>query len=306
MGKYPSKPVPAAFATVLPDKERYVAEFASNLLLLWQRFNQRHDYPLLIFSEGLHSDTKRRLVRASPCRLWFYIAEDLLHVPAELTEDPRSDARLRNASHVSLGYRAQARWKAGPMFKHPVFTTAGGIKYIWWLDYDSYLPGEQREDPFLYLHERQLLFAWTHWGVDARASSRHFWEYTRMYMHAAGIGPEDSFLLRDVHVERAFRGRVMMNDNEILRTDWFAEGPYFDYFTYLDSLQGIWMHRWGDHLVRTFGIAMHMPETRMVQLTLPYAHQEICMCGAERPGLRCVRTDDPARPWKGWRWHCEP
>lgn len=97
-----------------------------------------------------------------------------------------------------------------------------------------------------------------------------------------------------------------MNDCELLRVDWFAKGPYQDYFRYIDDLQGIWLHRWGDHLVRTFGVAMFMEPDQARPISLPYAHQDVCICGGEEPDLKCKRIEDSARLNKGWRWQCVP
>merc|ERR1712048_665402 len=112
-------------------------------------------------------------------------------------------------------------------------------------------------------------------------------------------------MLREVHDEKGlFRGQLVMNDNELLRIDWFAGREYQRFFNYIDDLQGMWLHRWGDHLVRTFGVAMHLAAEEIAQLSLPYAHQEICLCGAEHLGLHCERTDESSRPQKTWRWRC--
>ena len=47
-----------------------------------------------------------------------------------------------------------------------------------------------------------------------------------------------------------------MNDIEIVNLQWFRGEEYMDYFRFLDSTGGFWIHRWGDHAIRTLAVAM--------------------------------------------------
>jgi len=70
-----------------------------------------------------------------------------------------------------------------------------------------------------------------------------------------------------------------MNDIELVNLKWFQKDIYQDYFRYLDSIGGFWLYRWGDHGIRTLGIWMHMEESRLMKLNIPYGHQNWCVCG---------------------------
>merc|ERR1712176_952585 len=114
---------------------------------------------------------------------------------------------------------------------------------------------------------------------DARATSLGFWEHARLYMQARGVKlTSASALMREAldlgtgaaATVPVWKGQVIMNDNEMMRVDWFAGGAYWDWFSYIDALQKMWTHRWGDHAVRTFGVAMHMEDAKVEQLRLPY------------------------------------
>jgi len=305
-------PEPTEFAasvvTIVPENPRYLDELASNLLVLWQHFNRRFDYPVLVFHEGLSGDSRRLLVRASPCRLWFFLLEDLQRLPGALANDVRERAHAERAVHKSLGYRGQARWKAGPMFRHPAFASRGGRPhYAWWQDYDSYLPAALEEDPFRRMHQQGLVFGWTHWGIDARATTKGFWAAARLYMEEKGIRITNSGILWEAvlywNEKSGWDGRTIMNDNEFMRIDWFKDGLYYEWFEYLDDIHGFWRHRWGDTIVRTFGVGMHLEDARQQKLDLPYAHQLFCLCGSSMPGSQCARVDAPDRR-AGWRWRC--
>lgn len=46
------------------------------------------------------------------------------------------------------------------------------------------------------------------------------------------------------------------------------------YFDYLDKLGGIYIYRWGDHVIHTLGIAMFMPENQTHRFRdIAYRHQ---------------------------------
>ncbi|CAK0820620.1 unnamed protein product [Prorocentrum cordatum] len=64
-------------------------------------------------------------------------------------------------------------------------------------------------------------------------------------------------------------------------------------YTYpnVDDLWGMWLHRWGDHLVRTFGVALHLPDGQAARLALPYAHQDVCLFSEGAGGARAARAD---------------
>lgn len=100
---------------------------------------------------------------------------------------------------------------------------------------------------------------------------------------------------------------VYMTDLEIMRADWFRAGAAWDYFEYIDSLEGWYTERWGDHAFRTLQLKLLLkpkefgfdPATGkslkparssqgenldLVQGVLrlenfPYAHQRFCQCG---------------------------
>jgi len=39
-----------------------------------------------------------------------------------------------------------------------------------------------------------------------------------------------------------------------------------DYFRYLDSVGGFWLHRWGDHAVRTIAVGMWLPSSKVWEM----------------------------------------
>merc|ERR1719291_1420316 len=103
-------------------------------------------------------------------------------------------------------------------------------------------------------------------------------------MVESGIRADRSALLRGalnltvLGQKGVWDGQVIMNDCELLRADWFASGPYQEWVAFVEDFKSIWTHRWGDHIIRTFGVAMHLEDIFAQKVLIPYAHQEVCLC----------------------------
>lgn len=51
----------------------------------------------------------------------------------------------------------------------------------------------------------------------------------------------------------------------------------------MDSTGGFWIHRWGNNPFRTFAVALLLEDKDVKTITMPYAHQDYCSCGAGGP-----------------------
>merc|ERR1712224_779081 len=74
-------------------------------------------------------------------------------------------------------------------------------------------------------------------------------------------------------------GQCLMLDMEVLRLDWFRSDAYQDFFRYMDSTGGFWLHRWGNNPFRTFAVGLMLNDADVMSMVLPYAHQDFCSCG---------------------------
>ena len=88
-----------------------------------------------------------------------------------------------------------------------------------------------------------------------------------MYMKMKGIDPRGTPILRQFVREEdvQWNYQLYMNDIEIVQLDWFRSDPYQDYFRYLDSMGGFWLHRWGDHAMRTIAVGCGFLKTRSLR-----------------------------------------
>ena len=56
-----------------------------------------------------------------------------------------------------------------------------------------------------------------------------------------------------------------MSDIEVLDLRWFREenGPYQDFFRYMDSTGGFWLYRWGNNPFRTFAMGTFLNDEQV-------------------------------------------
>lgn len=283
------------------DDDTDIADIQESLPRLWRQYNRHHDYPVVIFHDGLSEEHRRQVVAASTNRIWFAFVDDYLEVPEMLTKDPSRKAALEEVKW-SLGYRGMCRFRSGTIFLQPVLR---GFEYAMTLDTDGYFPAEVVNDPIAQMHNGEYVYTFSHLLPDLPGAVKHFWDYSLMYMRMKGIHPRGTEILREFVTEEhvQWNYQLYMNDIEIVRLDWFRSDPYQDYFRYLDSVGGFWLHRWGDHAVRTIAVGMWLPKDRVLEMDIPYGHQNYCRCGGAHPDLECVREGERGGKPEKW-WTC--
>merc|ERR1740121_2364417 len=195
-----------------------------------------------------------------------------------------ADSARLSASDFSVGYRAMIRWRSGPMFLEPALA---GFDFAMTLDTDSYFPAPLGEDPFQLVDREGWVAAFPHLGRESASVVVNFMHHFLLYCRLKGLHARRTEMLASL-VEKNFKWyqQCLMLDIEVLRLDWFRGGRYQDMFRYLDSTGGFWLHRWGNNPVRTFAVSLLLNDSDVRSLTMPYAHQDYCSCGAGGPDCR--------------------
>lgn len=257
---------------VTAETERDMKDLERSLSTLWDRYNHRYDYPVVIFHEGLSSVARRRIIEASDNRIWLALLPKFKEVPAEWATPAHERAR-----DFSVGYRAMIRWRSGPIFLEPALA---GFDYAMTLDTDSYFPAAFAEDPFEVLHREGWAAAFPHLGRESASVVVNFMHYFLLYCRLKGVHARRTEMLASlIEVNFKWYQQCLMLDIEVLRLDWFRGSTYQDFFRYMDSTGGFWLHRWGNNPVRTFAVALLLEDRNVRSMDLPYAHQDFCSCG---------------------------
>lgn len=284
------RPYKAVLHYLVGDREKLLSDFQRTLPILWQRFNECEDYPVVVFHDGLSKASRQRILEASPNRIWFAYVVGYKSVPAYLAD--RMELQLGG---YGVGYRGMCRFRSGPIFMQPVMQ---GFDYAWTLDTDGYFPADLARDPVERMWREDKVYGYSHVSRDQASAVQHFWEFCRLYIESKGIDPKgtkmmrrltDALVLRDTYWHEWNRV-LFMNDIEITKLSWFQSPKYQDFFTFLDSVGGFWLYRWGDHAVRTIAIALFLDPTKLMRMRVPYGHQNTCRCGDENVEQVCVRS----------------
>lgn len=257
---------------MMAETERDLLDMERSLKSLWLRYNQGVDYPVVVFHEGLTHEARRRLVEASENRLWFALVPRFKEIPDEWMEASR-----QRASEFSVGYRAMTRWRSGPLFLEQALA---GFDYAMTLDTDSYFPATFGSDPFEVLHSTGLTAMFPHLGRESASVVVNFMHYFLLYCRLHQLNPRRTRMLSAL-IEKNFKWyqQCLMLDIEVVRLDWFRSETYQDFFRYMDSVGGFWLHRWGNNPLRTFAVALLLRDEDVRSVVMPYAHQDFCSCG---------------------------
>eukprot|EP00928_Gymnodinium_smaydae_P018354 TRINITY_DN16991_c0_g1_i2.p1 TRINITY_DN16991_c0_g1~~TRINITY_DN16991_c0_g1_i2.p1 ORF type:complete len:803 (-),score=145.33 TRINITY_DN16991_c0_g1_i2:30-2438(-) len=265
--------ISAVIHYITAETERDLVDLTRSLSTLWARFNQRHDYPVVIFHEGLSPAARKRLVLASENRIWLVLLPGFKAVPPEWQASSQEVAQ-----EFAVGYRAMIRWRSGPLFLEPALAD---FDYAMTLDTDSYFPADFTADPFAVLEARGLVAAFPHLGRESASVVVNFMHHFLLYCRLRGLHPRRTRVLASlIEVNFKWYQQCLMLDMEVVRLDWFRGEEYQDMFRYMDAAGGFWLHRWGNNPFRTFAVGLLLEDSNVSSLTLPYAHQDFCSCGA--------------------------
>ena len=274
----PRKPqkLKAVIHYMMAESEHDLLDMERSLKSLWIHYNQGVDHPVVVFHEGLTPKARRRLVEASENRLWFALVPRFKEIPDEWKEASR-----QRASEFSVGYRAMTRWRSGPLFLEQALA---GFDYAMTLDTDSYFPASFGSDPFEVLHSTGLTAMFPHLGRESASVVVNFMHYFLLYCRLHRLNPRRTRMLAAL-IEKNFKWyqQCLMLDIEVVRLDWFRSEAYQDFFRYMDSVGGFWLHRWGNNPLRTFAVALLLGDEDVRSVVMPYAHQDFCSCGPGAP-----------------------
>lgn len=211
----------------------------------------------------------------------------------------------------SIGYRGMCKFRSGTMFFQPVMEF---YEYAMTLDTDGYFPQDLDNDPIERMWRGNYTYTWSHLLPDQPGAVRHFWSWSLMYYFLSSPSESDRkkavacyaslvrvavllcVLYRFFQMKQIdWRSRPLlqdfirpedlewnynlyMNDIEINKLSFFRSDRYQEYFRYLDSFNGFFLYRWGDHALRTIAVGMYLEPQDVMQMKIPYGHQGYCQC----------------------------
>lgn len=234
------------FIYLVNHTEQAVADGVRSLALLKANYLDRFPTPVLLFHEaGLTEEMKRRLSAEV----------DAQFVPVDFSSYPHGAADP--AGSWSLGYLNMCRFFANEVFHHPALEP---FDYYCRLDTDSFILVPVAYDIFKRAADVRAFYGFVNDALCAPP------EYCGGFSDA----------LRRFGVTPSREGGLYYTNFEVCYLPWFRTDPWRTFFAFIDTEDGIYAHRWGDHLIRYAGVKALMPTDRVLHYTdIAYSHQGI-------------------------------
>lgn len=234
--------------------------FEKSISLLKKNFLPWSPADVIVFHEA-DFDPCKLDGRTSDVPLRFGLV-DFSAVPSELSEVPPNQR----------GYRHMCHFFANDIFLREELR---GYDYYMRMDDDSFILSPLKFNVFDRMYEGGYRYAYRAILKDRPQACKGFGNVVNEFISSnpdIAHGPG----WRDVYW-------VYYNNFEICDLNWFRGEGYQRYFKAVDDAGGIWHNRWGDHIIRYFGLNALLPKAAVLCLKeLHYFHQAEWRAGFKR------------------------
>lgn len=120
------------------------------------------------------------------------------------------------------------------------------------------------------MNRNKAIYGYINIQHDHPAVIKDLWEISEKYFRK--INKSKIFdETKDFHYRRVF-----YTNFEILDLQWFKSNEYQSFYNYLDATGGIYMHRWGDHIIRYIALnSLESKDKFLFFKDIVYQHGEI-------------------------------
>ncbi len=260
------EPVRAVIIYLSRSKTKDISDLKRSLSLLDVNFNDRFNYPVIVFHEDFTDGLKEDIRKATRSNLQFEKIK--FEIPDFLNREEIPEYIYVGEYEFSIGYRHMCRFMSSLIFQHPAIK---GYDYLLRLDTDSFLLDKINYDIFRFMAEHNYIYGYIHIIKDEPDAVEGLWEVTKKYIEDNNIKP--TFLhkfLQDGDWDRSY----YYTNFEISRIDFWRSDEFMNYFSYLDKTGGIYKYRWGDHVIHLLAISTFVPENQVHRFSdIAYQHQ---------------------------------
>ena len=267
-------------------------DLSRSIRYLFEHFNGRARYPVVVFHDMLTAAEERALHRAASAGsaaalgrqgseaeayslAFVLLSESEFGFPDTLSATDRASLP-RSIRGFGMGYRHMCRFFSGPLFAHRALSQ---YDYVWRLDTDSFLLGTP-VDPFIQLDTANASYAWIHAFRDEPVFVTGLWDTTARFLLQEGINV--SAVNAWLPVGEAATSTALWPQHRmcfatnffVARRAFFLSAAYQRYLSALDAVGGFYKYRWGDACVHMLAVAALLPRSQVLQLRdVAYWHQ---------------------------------
>ena len=170
---------------------------------------------------------------------------------------------LKPFGFLVLDYRHMCRFQAKLLYEQPIVQD---LEYIFRLDDDSFMTHNITYDLFQFMKDEDKWYGYMFKVYDPKQCVRGLWNATQKYIKKHQVKP--------TFFKRWPEQSMFYNNFEISKLQFWKSEEYREYIDYIDGLGGIYYYRWGDAPIKSLGLSLFMPESKMHQFqNIGYRHQ---------------------------------
>ncbi|NJD76986.1 MAG: hypothetical protein FIB08_07815 [Candidatus Methanoperedens sp.] len=260
------KSVKAAIVYLARSRPGDIAELKRSLSLLDVNFNDKFNYPVVIFHEDINEKLMGKIRESTRSQIQFEKVS--FKIPDFLNKEEVPELIYLDGDCFSMGYRHMCRFFSGIIFHHPALKD---YDYYWRLDTDSFLLDKIDYDVFQFMHERNFKYGYIGIFKDEPGVTRDLWDTTKKYIEDNNLKPQ---FLQKFMSDGIWDRSYYYTNFEISRLDFWRSEEFMNYFEYLDRAGGIYKYRWGDAVIHLLAVSIFLPESNVHRFSdIAYQHQ---------------------------------
>jgi len=239
---------------LLNNTEEDKATFIKSLDLLYNNYLQDYPCDITCFhepdfckNEKNNLKNKYHFLNINFHEIEFKVPDYSEEIASQILEyfpHPEEIWQQRGHKGFTMGYRHMCRFFAGQFMNLQCLSE---YKYIWRLDTDSFILNKINYNVFERMKSSNSIYGYINIQHDHIGAIKNLWETCKNYFS------EENLIFKLENKKKHFR-RVYYSNFEIFDMEWFKAKPYQDFYNYLDSTGGIYINRWGDHVIRYLGL----------------------------------------------------
>lgn len=263
----------SAITYLLNNNSKDILNFRKSISLLIDNYYTKYPCDIICFYEQDFPETELSLLKNNLQNISIYFEPIEFKIPEYsekiLTQIPEYFAHpdFPNALGFSIGYRHMCRFFAGEIFKQ---SRLSKYKYLWRLDTDSFILSPISYNVFDRLNYKKAVYGYINIQNDHPGVVHNLWELSSNYFKQ--INKDHIF---KSNIIESHRNRVFYTNFEIFDMEWFKKDDYQNYYNFIDSTGGIYMHRWGDHSIRYIALNSLLEKEQLYFFSdIRYYHQK--------------------------------
>ncbi|GEM_PF-5568489 len=228
-----------------------IKNLKKSLSLLDKHFNNRFNYPVIVFHEAFEKKLKEDIRKNTKSEINFARVD--FKIPDFLADGEIPEILDFGTHKYSLGYRHMCRFFAGLVYSHPALRE---YEWYWRLDTDSFILDTIDYDVFSFMEENNFKYGYNYMLKEKEVLVHNLWETVSKYLDENKIQPT---FLKKFTVKGIWDNSYYYNNFEISKLDFWRSKKYQSFFNYLDRTGGLYKYRWGDAPIHTLAVSTFIP-----------------------------------------------